>query len=114
MAKAGIKKLISTYQSADQKTILHTLSLYHNILELDNEKLFETQNTEDIVNIDQVFQNIKSVYNKKLLMITYSTLLIMQETPKEDDLEYYMNGLKMLLCPTERQIRNWIQTNLTL
>ena len=29
LAKNGIKKLMTTYKDANQKTILHTLSLYH-------------------------------------------------------------------------------------
>tara|TARA_Y100000996_G_scaffold291516_1_gene230444 strand:+ start:724 stop:1374 length:651 start_codon:yes stop_codon:yes gene_type:complete len=114
LAKAGIKKLIATYKNADQKTILHTLSLYHNILDLNNENLFDTHDEKDTVNIDQVFRSIKTVYNKKLLLITYSTLQIMQETTNESELFNYMNGLKILLTPTEQSIRNWIQSNLTL
>ena len=114
LAKAGIKKLIATYKNADQKTILHTLSLYHNILDLNNDNLFDTHDEKDTVNIDQVFRSIKTVYNKKLLLITYSTLQIMQETTNESELFNYMNGLKILLTPTEQSIRNWIQSNLTL
>jgi|TARA_Y100000992_G_scaffold43926_1_gene25091 hypothetical protein len=114
LAKNGIKKLMTTYKDANQKTILHTLSLYHNILELNNEQLFESKDHADVINIDQVFKNVKTVYDKKILMITYHTLVLMQETANENEVLQYMNGLKMLLTPTEKNIRNWIQTNLTL
>jgi hypothetical protein len=114
LAKNGIKKLMTTYKDANQKTILHTLSLYHNILELNNEKLFESKDHADVINIDQVFKNVKTVYDKKILMITYHTLVLMQETKNDKEILKYMNGIKMILTPTEQNIRNWIQTNLTL
>ena len=113
-AKNGMKKLMTTYKDANQKTLLHTLSLYHNILELNNEKLFESKDHADVINIDQVFKNVKTVYDKKILMITYHTLVLMQETKNEKEILQYMNGIKMILTPTEQNIRNWIQTNLTL
>ena len=114
LAKNGIKKLMTTYKDANQKTILHTLSLYHNILELNNEQLFESKDHADVINIDQVFKNVKTVYDKKILMITYHTLVLMQETTNENEILQFMNGIKMILTPTEKNIRNWIQTNLTL
>tara|TARA_B100000927_G_scaffold42218_1_gene30081 strand:+ start:8042 stop:8689 length:648 start_codon:yes stop_codon:yes gene_type:complete len=114
LAKEGIKKLISTYQKANQKTILHTLSLYHNILELNNENLFETKDHADVINMDQVFQNVKTIYNKKILIIAFSTLQLIQETSEEKNIQTYITGLKTILQPTETKITNWIQTNLVL
>tara|TARA_Y100000741_G_scaffold330600_1_gene285301 strand:- start:296 stop:943 length:648 start_codon:yes stop_codon:yes gene_type:complete len=114
LAKKGIKKLMDTYKNINQKTILHTLSLYHNILELENEKLFESDDHADIINMDQVFKNIKTVYNKKILVITFSTFELIQETKDENDILTYINSLKLILGPTENNIKNWISNNLTL
>ena len=114
LAKEGIKKLISTYQQANQKTILHTLSLYHNILELNNDKLFESKDHADVINMDQVFQNVKTVYNKKILVIAFSTLQLIEETTDVNHIQTYISGLKTILQPTEVKITNWIQTNLVL
>ena len=114
LAKEGIKKLISTYQAANQKTILHTLSLYHNILELNNENLFETKDHADVINMDQVFQNVKTVYNKKILIMAFTTLQLIEETSEKENIETYISGLKTVLQPTEKKITNWIQTNLVL
>ena len=114
LAKEGIKKLISTYQQANQKTILHTLSLYHNILELNNDKLFESKDHADVINMDQVFQNVKTVYNRKILVIAFSTLQLIEETTDVNHIQTYISGLKTILQPTEVKITNWIQTNLVL
>ena len=43
----------------------------------------------------------------------WETYLI-QETTNENEILQFMNGIKMILTPTEKNIRNWIQTNLTL
>ena len=114
LAKRGIKRLMDTYKNINQKTILHTLSLYHNILELENEKLFEAEDNAEVINMDQVFKNIKAVYNPKLLIITFSTLELIQETTDEEDRIKYINALKLILGPTENNIKNWISNNLTL
>jgi hypothetical protein len=114
LAKEGIKKLILTYQAADHKTILHTLSLYHNILELNNPELFNTDNTAETVNIDQVFQNITSIYDNRLLIIIFSTFRIIEDSTNESEIKSHLNGLKTQMETTETQIQSWIQTNLTL
>tara|TARA_B110000046_G_scaffold66290_1_gene74203 strand:+ start:1539 stop:2192 length:654 start_codon:yes stop_codon:yes gene_type:complete len=114
LAKEGIKKLISTYQAANHKTILHTLSLYHNILELNNPELFNTDNTAETVNIDQVFQNIKSIYDRRLLTIVFSTFRIIEDSTNNAEIQSHLNGLKTQMESTEIQIQSWIQTNLTL
>ena len=114
LAKQGIKKLISTYQAANHKTILHTLSLYHNILELNNPDLFNTDNTAETVNIDQVFQNIKSIYDRRLLIIIFSTFRIIEDSTDDSEIQSHLNGLKTQMESTEKQIQSWIQTNLTL
>ncbi len=114
LAKGGIKKLITTYQNANHKTILHTLSLYHNILELNNPQLFNTDNSGETVNIDQVFQNVKSIYDRKLLIIIFSTFRIIEDSTDDNEIQNHLNGLKTQLQYTETNIRNWIQTNLTL
>ena len=68
LAKNGIKNLIQTYQSADKQSILHTLSLYHNILELNTPELFKTSDEEDTVNIDQVFSKVTEIYDIRILI----------------------------------------------
>ena len=114
LAKDGIKKLITTYQTADRPSLLHTLSLYHNILELNTPELFNTDQNTDTVNIDQVFSKITMLYDNKILMIVFSTLKILVETTTSTDKDLYIAGLRNILTPTESKIRTWIRTNLTL
>ena len=115
LAKNGIKNLIKTYQKADKKSILHTLSLYGNILDLDTPDLFKTsEDDEESVTIDKVFENVKPLYDQKLLVIVFSTLKLMKESSNEKDIESYISGLNAILTPTNNVIRTWIQQNLTL
>jgi hypothetical protein len=115
LAKTGIKNLIKTYQKADKKSILHTLSLYNNILDLDTPDLFKTdsEDTESIT-IDNVFKNVTVLYDKKTLVIVFKLLQLMTECDNEIYITQYISGLNSILKPTNRNIRNWIQTNLTL
>jgi hypothetical protein len=115
LAKNGIKNLIKTYQKADKKSILHTLSLYGNILDLDTPDLFKT-NTEDqeSITIDKVFENIKPLYDQKILVVVFSTLKLINESENEKDIEKYIQGINHILTPTNNKIRGWIQQNLTL
>ena len=83
-------------------------------MELNNENLFETKDHADVINMDQVFQNVKTVYNKKILIIAFSTLQMIEETTDATHIQTYISGLKTILQPTEIKITNWIQTNLVL
>ena len=115
LAKEGIKNLIKTYQKADKKSILHTLSLYNNILDLDTPDLFKTdsEDTESIT-IDNVFKNITTLYDQKILVVIFSLLKLMKEEDNEIYINNYIAGLNKVLKPTNHKIRNWIQSNLTL
>ena len=56
----GIDRLIVTYEKAEQTSIIHTLKLYKNVLGMEAPDLFK-ENTEETVNIDKVFENIKFI-----------------------------------------------------
>ena len=112
-AVKGIQKLIITYSASEQTAITHTLALYKNVLELEAPDLFKDP-AEDSVNIDTVFQNIKHIYDKRLLKVVYNTLMIIEEEDTTDDLKpYYINGLLKILSPTNESIRKWIREKLT-
>ena len=69
----GLEKLIETYKLVKNTAITHTLSLYTNILKLENQELFESPN-ENAVNMDKVFENIVNLYDKKELMVVFNIL----------------------------------------
>lgn len=115
LAKNGIKNLIKTYQKSDKKSILHTLSLYGNILDLDTPDLFKTSDDDqESITIDKVFANVKDLYDQKILVIVFSTLKLITESSNVNDINKYIDGLNLILKPTNDKIRSWIQQNLTL
>ena len=69
----GLEQLIETYKLVKNTAITHTLSLYMNILKLENQELFESTN-ENAINMDQVFENITELYDKKELMVVFNIL----------------------------------------
>ena len=107
----GIDKLIQTYSATEQTTITHTLLLYKNILSMETPDVFKDP-TADSVNIDTVFQNIKTIYSDNLLELLYHGLVLLQNC-EEIYKPYYIDGLLKLTTPTNDQIRKWIREKLT-
>lgn len=107
----GIQKLIKTYENTDKISIRHTLTLYTNILSLESPELFK-ETMEDSVNLDNVFENITKLYNKKILSIVYNCLLIL-DTSQESEINCISNGLQEILKPQNLKIKTWIRENLT-
>ena len=112
LSKKGIKKLITTYSSVDKKSILHTLSLYQNILNLDIPDLFKDTD-ENTLTLDNVFEGITDVYNKKLLMIVFSLFKMLEEAETPEAVTAYLRALRYTLVPTNRKIQQWITERLT-
>ena len=68
----GIDALINTYKNTKLTTITTTLQMYKNILDLENEELFKTEDAA--VNLDSVFQNITNIYEKRILIVVYNII----------------------------------------
>jgi hypothetical protein len=111
-AKIGITKLIETYNQAERTSLIHTLSLYKNILELESPDLFKSED-DSAVNIDTVFKTITKIYDKKLLMVVFSTLKLIDEEIDETNKSTYFDGLQNILIPTHIKIRSWIRRKLS-
>jgi hypothetical protein len=109
----GLKKLQETYENTDKISIKHTLSMYTNILSLETPNLFNDNTNEQAVNIDKVFQNITDIYNKKILAIIFNILKLMDDETNEDNKIQLMNGLLLIMKPTNNKIKSWIRENLT-
>jgi hypothetical protein len=92
--------------------LIHTLSLYKNILDLESPDLFKTED-DTTINLDHVFKTITVIYNKKLLLIVISTLKLIEEEKDEGHrLEYY-DGIQKILSPTNTRIRAWIRDKMS-
>ena len=112
LAIKGIEKLIETYNKIGITTITHTLNLYKNILEQDSDELFKDEN-QNSISVDDVFQTITELYDRKLLVILYSIFEIMEKEENDKNIQLYVQGLNKILEPTQNNIRKWILDNLT-
>jgi hypothetical protein len=106
-AVKGLDKLSETYNKADKNNIRHTLALYRNVLDLKTDEIFK-DNEEDTVTLDQVFKEIISIYDTKLLCITHNTLLMMEEETNTEFKQKLLDGLTLILEPMNIEIRKWI------
>jgi hypothetical protein len=101
-----------TYEKSNQTSIIHTLKLYKNVLGMESPDLFK-ENTEETINIDKVFENIKNIYDQKLLKVIYNITQLCNEADNVDEKKYMVDGLLSVLIPTNEKIRIWIRQNLT-
>jgi hypothetical protein len=108
----GLENLMITYEKSNQTSIIHTLKLYKNVLGMESPDLFK-ENTEETINIDKVFENIKNIYDQKLLKVIYNITQLCNEVDNVDEKKYMVDGLLSILIPTNEKIRIWIRQNLT-
>ena len=109
----GIDKLIQTYKHTDKSSIQHTLSLYKNVLDLETEQLFKDE-TEQTLKMDNVFKSIVDLYDKKLILVVYNILRLIDEEENPNHKDYMADSLTVLLTPLNEKIRSWIQENLAI
>lgn len=112
-AIGGLDKLIETYKKSERHSILHTLSLYKNVLELDNTTLFKSHD-DKAVTMDSVFSNITDIYSEKVLRVVYNTLSLLDDETSDENKQFYVDSLELFLTPMNNNIRSWIQTNLVV
>jgi hypothetical protein len=110
-SKRGIKKLIETYDT-ERSSLIHTLNLYKNILDLESPDLFKTEE-EGAISIDTVFKSIVSIYDKRLLRSVICVLKLMEDETNKDNISNYCDGLQQILNPTQNTIKIWIREKLT-
>jgi|TARA_B110000908_G_C10249127_1_gene450765 hypothetical protein len=108
----GLENLMITYEKSNQTSIIHTLKLYKNVLGMESPDLFK-ENTEETINIDKVFENIKNIYDQKLLKVIYNITQLCNDADNVDEKKYMVDGLLSVLIPTNEKIRIWIRQNLT-
>lgn len=113
LAVKGIDRLTKTYEKSDKKTIIHTLSLYKNLLKMDTPDLFNNKN-EEIVSIDNVFQNITKLYDEKIIIVVFNILKLLDTIDDVDSKNKYIESLLYFLDPTNVSIHKWIHENLTV
>ncbi len=108
----GITKLIETYSASGQHSITHTLSLYKNILDMDNQQLFQ-ETSSSAINMDQVFQNCTTLYSKHHIYVVYNILQLLESDANEESRFFYLEAMRNFLNPLHISIRSWINNNLS-
>jgi hypothetical protein len=111
-AISGLENLMITYEKCEQTSIIHTLQLYKNVLGMESPDLFK-ENTEETINIDNVFEKIKDMYDQKLLKAIFNILQLCSIIETEEEKKHMVDGLLSILIPTNEKIRLWIRNNLT-
>ena len=109
----GIDKLMLTYSQTNKTSITHTLSLYKNVLVLEDPKIFTDSSGSGSVDIDSVFEQITSIYDKRLMKIIYNILLLLENESNEQNKQQYILGIYNTLIPVNHEIRIWIHEKLT-
>ena len=94
-------------------SIKHTLTLSSNILNLDHPELFRDTTDISRVSIDNVFQNVTKLYNKKILSVVHNSFSLLEMETSQDNKWHIYNGLQEILKPQHKKISAWIKENLT-
>ena len=113
LAKAGISRLIETYKRTEKASIIHTLSLYKTILEMNSlENIFDTKTNETSATMDTIFQRSKELYDDEVLLVVSNIFKLMAKEEKETFRNQYYEGLQLFLMPLNRKIRQWMHKEL--
>ena len=107
-AKKGINRLIETYNKTDKTSIIHTLTLYKNILQSESKELFANNGGTNIT-IDHVFETVKDTYDVKLHFTVFNLLKLIDEEEHDEYKTQYIEGLMKTLEPMQIKLRKWIQ-----
>jgi hypothetical protein len=113
LAKLGISRLIETYKQTEKTSIIHTLSLYRSILEMNSlENIFGTKQDESSTTMNTIFQRSKELYDDELLLVVSNVFKLMEKEKKETFRNQYYEGLQLFLMPLNQKIRQWIHNEL--
>jgi len=114
LAIKGLSRLIETYsKDTDKSSITHTLSLYKNVLELENPDLFKNAE-KDAINIDNVFEKIVDIYDDRLLKAVFNILKLLNDEQNDENKQRYLKSVGHMLSPTNILLRKWIHDKLTV
>jgi len=107
-AKKGIDKLSETYSNIDNPSLLHTFEIYKALLE-DPDTIPQQNEDSKKREIENVFINIKNVYETPLLNAIYNILLLLNKYPQ--NYNEYIGAINTLVKPTNENITKWIKNN---
>jgi len=113
LSKKGISNLIQTYSDSDKNSLLHTLRMYHTMLDKPDvfeEDIESSNDSIDKNTIDNIFIKITDIYKPYHIHLIYNTILMISEDPEH--YETYLTGLNTILEPIHSKINKWISDNI--
>jgi hypothetical protein len=118
MSIEGLNNLFKTYSSSDSNTVIHVIQMYKNLLEYNNDKILTDEYMVDVeknkINIDEVFENIISIYDPVILSVIYNILELIKKEENLVNQTYMIEGLNSILYKVNKSIKDWIKLNLIL
>lgn len=117
MSMEGLTVLFKTYSSSNSTSVIQVIQMYKNLLEFNNDKILMDEylvNDQHKINIDEVFENIITIYDKTILQIVYNTLVLIKNEEISDNQYHMINGLNIILNKYNRRITDWIKVNLII
>jgi len=118
MSIEGLNNLFKTYTASDSNTVIHVIQMYKNLLEYNNDKImiedYIVDGDKNKINIDEVFENIITIYDENILSVMYFSLLQAQAETEYNNKNNVIDGLNMILNKYNLIIKEWIQLNLVL
>ena len=124
LSKRGVDKLMQTYSTTDQPSLLHTLQLYRvlldnpNILSQNEEHVLNKRHCDSNVsgigvsnnNVDDIFINIRTIYSTHEFIILYQTLILLEKNPQHYDI--YLQGINTMFSINYNKIQKWVSDNI--
>ena len=133
LAKNGINNLIRTYNQTEKTHVLHTLQMYKNMLDGNNNhhivppnapihltatsspsssssSSLSSSTASSEIDMDDIFIKISELYTDEIFKIIHHTLLAMKND--ENNYMHYADGLNMILQPVNIRIKKWIDENI--
>ncbi len=118
MGIEGLNNLFKTYSSSDSNTVIHVIQMYKNLLEYNNDKIMTDEYLLDVeknkINIDEVFENIITIYDDVILNVVYNILQLVKKEENIMGQQQIIDGLNSILYKTNYSIKEWIKLNLMI
>lgn len=115
MTIRGLDNLVVTYEKCESMALVQIIRLYQSILQNENE-IAEIESLElnkrDNKNIDEVFENILTLYDQDTINIIHHSLLLLQNEKSDEHIKNYIDGLNLMMAKINGIIKHWIKTNL--
>lgn len=110
----GLDNLLQTYNNSDNNNIIQVINMYKNILQATNYSDIDQFFSDKGINLDEVFENITTIYSTEMLNIFYNILFLLNNEEDIIIVNNIINGLNLIMYKNNKQIQNWIKINLML